>query len=74
MWGNSGTYELGWFWGHKAPMFSAAFNIGYHIRANTFFNINPAEFFADEADPNDIALSGHQTILHGPAAALNISF
>lgn len=74
MWGNSGTYELGWFWGHKAPMFSAAFNIGYHIRANTFFNLNPAEFFADEADPNDIALSGHQTILHGPAAALNISF
>ena len=74
LWGNSGTYELGWFWGHKAPMFSATFNIGYHIRANTFMNINPAELFADEADPNDIALSGHQTILHGPAAALNISF
>ncbi|MAA70858.1 MAG: hypothetical protein CL679_03905 [Bermanella sp.] len=74
LWGNSGTYELGWLWGYKTPHLSAVFNVGYHLRANTFFNLNPAEFFADEADEGDINLSSHQTIMHGLAMAVSVSF
>ncbi|WP_283787159.1 hypothetical protein QNI23_011050 [Bermanella sp. WJH001] len=74
MWGNSGTYELGWLWGYKNHFVSAVFNVGYHIRANTFFNLNPVEFFADEADEGDINLSSHQTIMHGLVAAVSVSF
>lgn len=74
LWGNSGTYELGWLWGYKTTHVAAVFNVGYHIRANTFFNLNPVEFFADEADEGDINLSSHQTIMHGLVAAVSVSF
>lgn len=74
MWGNSGTYELGWVWGYKSHFLSVAANIGYHIRANTFFNLDPSEAFAMEPDEGDILLDTAQTILHGPVAALSVSF
>lgn len=74
LWGNSGTYEMGWLWGYKTSHVAAVFNVGYHIRANTFFNLNPVEFFADEADEGDINLSSHQTIMHGLVAAVSVSF
>jgi hypothetical protein len=74
LWGNSGTYELGWMWGYNTPFVSVVGNIGYHIRANTFFNLNPLEMLETEADSGDILLSGHQTILHGLVAAVSVSF
>ena len=74
MWGNSGTYELGWLWGYQTPFVSVVANIGYHLRANTFMNLNPVEFFATEADEGDIHLGMEQTILHGLVAAVSVSF
>ncbi len=74
MWGNSGTYELGWLWGYQTPFISVAANVGYHIRANTFMNLNPLEMFAFEADEGDINLSMAQTFLHGIVAAVSVSF
>lgn len=74
MWGNSGTYEFGWFWGYQAPLVSVVANVGYHLRANTLLNLNPLELFADDADDGDINLSTSQTILHGVVAAVSMSF
>ena len=74
MWGNSGTYEFGWLWGYQTPFISVVANLGYHLRANNFLNLNPTEFFATEADEGDINLSMEQTILHGLVAAVSVSF
>jgi len=74
LWGNSATYELGLFYGMKNQHLRFTANIGYHIRANTFFNIDPSEAFAMEAERNDILLDSHQTILHGLTAAVSLVF
>lgn len=74
LWGNSGTYELGWLWGYQSKYAKTVFNIGYHLRANTFLNIDPSKLFADKADRNDILLDSHQTILHGLTAAVTAYF
>jgi hypothetical protein len=74
MWGNTGTYELGFFYAINRPSFKLAANIGYHIRANTMFNINPTDLFADKAPKNDIGLDSAQTIMHGITAGLTATF
>lgn len=74
LWGSSNTYELGWLWGYQTPLVSVVANVGYHLRANTLFNLNPLELFAYEADEGDISLSSSQSFLHGVTAAVSVSF
>ncbi len=74
LWGNSGTYELGWLFGYKNADISVVANIGYHIRANTWLNANLAEMFEIDPPPEDINIIISQLWLHGIVSGLTVSF
>jgi len=71
MFGNQGTYELGWMIGKRTPDFSIAVNVGYHIKANVFMG---GDLGKTDADPGSILFKAPITIIHGPAAALSVLF
>ncbi|HKJ87767.1 MAG TPA: hypothetical protein VKA48_04590 [Gammaproteobacteria bacterium] len=73
LYGASGSYELGWFFGARGENWGLAANVGYHVRAVTMVDYSR---FADYSDPEkgEILPPEAQLILHGPRAEIRVVF
>ncbi len=74
LWGTAGTYEFGWFYSYKTKYVSVVANVGYHLRANVWNNLDLSALYATEAPSNDISHTIAVMVLHGVTTGLSISF
>jgi hypothetical protein len=73
LFGNSGSYELGWFIGTGGKQWGVAANIGYHIRAVTLIDWGQFPDFPEPGE-GEILPPSSQLILHGPRAEIRLVF
>ncbi|MFA9460568.1 hypothetical protein [Thiohalorhabdus methylotrophus] len=73
LFGQSGSYELGWFFGSRGEHWGITANIGYHLRAITMVDFSRFPDFP-EPEEGEILPPEAQFILHGPRAGIRAVF